>query len=283
MNPEQQFESELETFRKECEAASQFFYGFRAVHEIARSQTHVFRFLNEYPLFWNTVVGALQTSALIALGRIFDQKSPHNLDKVLHIASNNLYIFSKQALGRRKQGNQRETPGWLAAYLQDAHMPTAMDFRRLKRHVKKYRRIYEGNYRDLRHKVYAHKVVSDPAEVQILMAKTKIREMEQLFVFLLKLCESLWELFLNGRKPVLRPLRYSAKRLRSLAAAPGRGRAVHEEITRVVITVNLPLVDGGLVLHREAIHRRVSPVAAPAYKGVSPCAQNSPIPAQLCR
>ena len=235
MDAEQQFENELGIFRKECEAASQYFYAYLAVHEVARHERHVFQFLNENPLFWNTVVGALQMSALIALGRIFDQNSPHNLDKVVRIARDNPDIFSKAVLGRRKQGNQREASGWLDKYLQDACMPTTTDFRRLKRHIKKYRRIYESNYRDLRHKVYAHKVASDPGAIQVLVAKTKIREMEQLFVFLLKMCETLWQLYVNGRKPVLRPLRWSAKSLRRLAAAPGEGRGVHEDITREAV------------------------------------------------
>jgi len=237
MNAEQQFERELETFRKECEEASQFFYAYRAVHEVAKHRTRVVRFLNENPLFWNTVVGALQTSALIALGRIFDQGSAHNLDKVLRIARDNPEIFSKAALGRRKQGNQREAPNWLDECLEGIYVPTTTDFRRLRRHVKNYRRIYESNYRDLRHKVFAHKVASDPAEIQTLVARTDIREMERLFVFLLKLHETLWQLFFNGRKPVLRPLRYSAKRLRSSPFPPSHGRGVHEDITREAVKV----------------------------------------------
>jgi hypothetical protein len=159
------------------------------------------------------------------------------LDKVLRIARDNPEIFSKLALGRRKQGNQREAPDWLDKNLQRVYMPTTTDFRRLKRHVKKYRRIYESNYRDLRHKVYAHKVASDPAEIQALVARTDIREMERLFVFLLKVHETLWQLFFNGRKPVLRPLRYSAKRLRSSQSPPSHGSGVHEDITREAVKV----------------------------------------------
>jgi len=237
MNAEEQFESQLETFRKECEEASQCFYAYLAVHEVAKHKRRVVRFLNENPLFWNTILRALQTSALIALGRIFDQDSPHNLDKVLHIARDNPEIFSKEALGRRKQGNHREAPDWLDECLEGTYMPTTTDFRRLRRHVKNYRRIYESNYRDLRHKVFAHKVASGPAEIQTLVARTDIREMERLFVFLLKLHETLWQLFFNGRKPVLRPLRYSAKRLRSSPSTPSHGRGVHEDITREAVKV----------------------------------------------
>ncbi len=248
MSVEQQFENQLEVFRKECEEATQFFYTFRTVHEVAKAHRHVLRYLNENPLFWNTIVGALQTSSFIALGRIFDQNSPYNLDKVLQIARNNPVMFSKAALGQRKGGNQRERPGWLDRYLQDAYMPTATDFRRLKKHIKKYRRIYESNYRELRHKLYAHKAVSGPAEISALLAKTRIREMEQLFVFLLKLHEALWQLFVNGRKPVLRQLRWSAKRLSNLAAAPSHGGSAHEAITIETVRVLMTCVPQPVVI-----------------------------------
>jgi len=66
-----QFENELEVFRKEAEAASQFFYGYLAIHEVAKHNRAVLRFLNTNALLWNTVAGALQMSALIALHRVF--------------------------------------------------------------------------------------------------------------------------------------------------------------------------------------------------------------------
>jgi len=230
-NAERQFESELEIFRTESEAATQFFYGYLAVHEVAKHHKRVFRLLNQYALFWNTVLGALQTSALIALHRIFNNRSRHNVDSLLRIAETNPFIFSKHALGPRKQGDNQIQPGWLNEYLENAYEPTTEDFRRIRGHVEKYKQIYEAKYAGLRNKVYAHKVASDSAEIQTLVAKTDIREMERLFVFLLKLHETLWQLFVNGRKPVLRPLRYSAKRMRTSPSPTSRGNSVQERIT----------------------------------------------------
>jgi hypothetical protein len=31
----------------------------------------------------------------------------------------------------------------------------------MRKHVIKHRRVYEANYRDIRHKIFAHKAVSD--------------------------------------------------------------------------------------------------------------------------
>jgi AbiU2 len=229
-NVERQFESELDIFRIESETAAQFFYGYLAVHDVAKHHKRVFQMLDQNALFWNTVSGGLQTSALIALGRVFDQGSPHNLDSVLRIAQNSPAVFSKAALAKRRQGNHQQRPEWLNEFLQGAYEPTATDFRRLRTHVKKYRRIYESGYRELRNQVFAHKVASDPAVISAFVAKTNIREMQRLFVFLLKLHDALWKLFVNGRKPVLRPLRYSVTRMRRILSPNSSG--VQESITR---------------------------------------------------
>lgn len=91
--------------------------------------------------------GAMQTAAIIAIGRVFDRGSPHNIDKVMSLN------------------------------------------------------------RDLRHKVYAHRVVGEDQEVEPIVAKTNVREVEHLLLFLLRFYESMWHLFMSGRKPTLRRLR----------------------------------------------------------------------------
>jgi hypothetical protein len=201
--PEAQFERELETFRTEADAGTQFFSAYLAVHNVATDSKPVYRLLNEAPLFWNTNLGALQTSAFIALGRVFDQTSDHNLDKLLNIAEQNPQIFSKAALGHRKQGANPDPPGWLDAYLSGVYEPTPQDFRQLRKCVNKWRKIYKSNYRDIRHKLFAHKEVSDHAETNALFAKTNVGELQSMFTFLGLLYQELWHLFFNGRKPDL--------------------------------------------------------------------------------
>ena len=84
-----QFERELEVFRTEAETGIQFFYAYLTVHAVAAKNEAVYRLLNKAPLFWNTSLGALQTAAFIALGRVFDQNSTHNLDRLLRVAQDN--------------------------------------------------------------------------------------------------------------------------------------------------------------------------------------------------
>lgn len=85
-------------------------------------------------------------------------------------------------------------------------------------------------YRDLRRKVVAHKELTDPAAVSALFAKTNIRELQRLLVFFSRLYVALWQPFFNGKKPTLRPRRYSLKRMRDLPSPPEIGRSVHERI-----------------------------------------------------
>jgi hypothetical protein len=233
-NPEELFANELEVFRTEAESAIQFFYSWLAVHAVAGEHKEVYQLLNRAPLFWNTMLGALQTSTFIALGRVFDQQSTHNLDRLLKIAQSNMVIFSKVSLARRKRAGSSNADEWLGEYLIDVYVPTAVDFRRLRSHVAKRRKIYEQNYRALRHHVFAHKVVSSKEDVQALFARTNIRELQQLLIFMRRLHEALWQLYHNGRKPTLRPARYSVKRIREQPSPEHSGRALQERLTHEI-------------------------------------------------
>lgn len=167
------------------------------------------------------------------LGRVFDSDSPHNVNQVLRIAQDNrALLFSKAALGRRKQASKPERPDWLDDFLQSAHEPTADDFRKIKKKVARWRRIYELNYRDVGHEFFAHKQAAEDAEVAALFSKGTNRELQQLIAFLGSLCHALWELFFNGRKLVLRPARYSLTEIRKRPTPRFfSNRAVQEIIT----------------------------------------------------
>ena len=97
-SPIADFESELALFRTEAESAIQFFYAWDATHAVAAKDKKVVHLLNEAPLFWNTALGALQMSSLVALGRVFDpDQKNHNISRLLSIAHANPDIFSKEA------------------------------------------------------------------------------------------------------------------------------------------------------------------------------------------
>jgi len=252
-DPAIEFEQELDILRTEAETATQFFYAYLTIHAVAGESDPVYRLLNRAALFWNTALGALQTAAFIVLGRIFDQGSPHNIDRVLRIAQKHPDIFSRSALGKRKQGTSSEPPDWLPKYLLESYVPKAADFRRLRAHIRRRRNTYESKYRDLRHKVFAHKEVTDRKALSELFARTNIRELQRLLLFSSSLHEALWQLFFNGRKPVLRPRRYSLKRLRDSPSPAERRDEVQERITHEVEEFLLTVAD--------AVQQRVAGVS----------------------
>ena len=211
--PEQRFIRELEVFRTEAQAGAQFLYAYLSFNSIVSEKKKTYNEVNKTPLFWNTAMGSLQTSFFIVLGRIFDQNSMHNIDRLIKIAQDNKDIFSKKALSKRKKKDSPNADEWIDDYLKSVYEPTAKDFRELRKKVKKFRKIYESNYRDIRHKIYAHKEVTDAEEIQKLFSKTNIRELQRVFVFVNALYDALWELLYNGRKPVLRRMRYSVRNM----------------------------------------------------------------------
>jgi len=100
---EDAFSHELEVFRTEAQSAIQFFYAYLSINAALADNEKALRIVNETPLFWRTNAGALQTSYFIVLGRVFDQSSSHNIDRLLQAAQDNADIFSKEALEARKE------------------------------------------------------------------------------------------------------------------------------------------------------------------------------------
>lgn len=91
-----------------------------------------------------------------------------------------------------------------ADYLVDKHELNADDIRELRRKIASWRRIYEERYRDVRHKIFAHKNASDIGETNELLAKTDVEELKALFAFLSALYVALWESFLQRSRAVAR-------------------------------------------------------------------------------
>ena len=195
--PEQVFLRELDIFRKEVESACQFFYGGLAMNESAYRYANVRRMFNANALWWITVDRALQDAAFIALGRVFDQKSHHGVDRLLRSVERNVTMFSEAAFKRRKPETDL-TPYELRAN----------DVRRFRKQVATHRRIYEKVYGKVRDRVIAHPdLADDDNDTHELFSRTSKAELERLLGFLGALHDALSHLYMNGRKPVIRRYR----------------------------------------------------------------------------
>ena len=228
---EQTFEKELEILCTEAESAAQFLYAYRAIHEVAARRPEVETLLNTAPLFWNTTLDALQISAFITLGRVFDEdKGSHGVARLLRLAIASPQIFTRDALAARRQGNNPAKPEWLDEFMSETYEPSSQDLEFLQDKVSENKMIYKQKYKRIRNKIFAHKDIKGNAEVQALFAQTNILELQTLTLFLQSLYNALWQLFHNGIKPVLREHPHAIADMIGEAIPTGRQVPPHEKI-----------------------------------------------------
>jgi hypothetical protein len=232
--PRAAFEAELETFRKEVDTASQLLYAHFAVHNVAAAKPGVLAALNQHSYFWATALYALQCSGFVALGRVFDQRSPHNVDTVVRLAQRHAFLFSKDELAKRKREGSTNADDWLPVYMADVYVPVADDFRRLRKEVAARRTTYQATCDRIRDGIFAHNEVTDPKAVAELFSKVETRSFQQLLVFLNRLHEALWQLYHNGRKPVLKPMPSSARRMVRTHMKKWQRRTIHQRVVKDV-------------------------------------------------
>jgi hypothetical protein len=182
-----------------------------AIQHAASKSKKLLNRLNRTPTFWITCNAALQSAAYIAIGRVFDRKSPYNVEALIVAMERDLSVFGRHALAERKRDGKAVDPPWLQDYLDKAYYPKRSDVARIRKHIAKYRALYERAFMPVRHQYLAHRQAHGSDKVQQLFAKGKVKELWRLSTFLLRLYSALWELLHNGRKPVLRPIRYSAR------------------------------------------------------------------------
>ncbi len=225
------FEHHLDEFRKDTESGAQFFYAMMAIHGMARENEDIYRTIDSRAMFWNTNVAALQMAFFVILGRIFDQKSHYNIDRLLSFARLNQAVFSIEALADRKRRGSSNADEWLPNYLKGSYKPNDKDFKCLKLYVKKYRGIYEKNYLIIRNKIYAHKELALKSDKDSAFANTRIMELEKIFSFLTHSHEILWQLYHNGEKPRFRRIASSSTRMMRKAVSSYQTQTVQQRIT----------------------------------------------------
>ncbi|MBI5178590.1 MAG: hypothetical protein HZA04_04965 [Nitrospinae bacterium] len=199
MSAEEEFLEKLEVFSVDLESCLQFFQISLTVDATAASDSDLLNAINKAPHFWKTVMGALQTSFFIALGRVFDPDSrSHSIEKLLEYARKNQVIFSKDSLAERKRRDNISEEN-LRAYLSDVHVPSKKDFDELEELLNRLKEVF-GKYQPIRHKVFAHS--DHERDVEALFKNTNIIELEQLVGSLQGFYEALWQMFHNGRNPL---------------------------------------------------------------------------------
>jgi AbiU2 len=191
-------DEEIEIFRKDEESAQQTFFAYIGIRDLIARRPDVHAAINRNAMFWLTMHRALFVSTFVGLGRIFDQDSAHNLDRLLSIVGRNIPELGRDALRQRKE--QVISAEQAAEYVKGKHETTAPDVRALRKEVDQWRKIYAPVYGEIRHHLAHNKGATE--DLDALLARTDIEEMKRMFGFLHALHEGLRELHLNGRNPL---------------------------------------------------------------------------------
>jgi hypothetical protein len=193
-------EAMLTHYRNEVHLATNSFYVWKSINNVAAEDKSYITALNRTPLSWQVITHSLQCTFFIGLGRIFDRdKDSFSIYNLLKGCTENIAEFSRPALRARKCGDEPE-PKWLDEYMASTYEPSADDFVCLDAEVEKWSEIFKSIYKPLRHKIFAHKDIKYLDEAHLLFSKTNIGEIEEMLGFLHAIDRYIWELLHNGRK-----------------------------------------------------------------------------------
>ena len=202
---EKEFIQELNVFRNEVNSALKFLYTELAIHEIASKNKKILKALNSSPTFWNTVLSALQHSTFLTLGRIFDTSpEKHTIHKLFRIVESNKNFFTKDSFKNRwiRNEDKAKINDHLPQYLKTVYVPNDGDFREFKKFIATQNKIYLKLYAPIRHQ-FGHKIYDKSEEVKVLFDKVQVKDLEKFCVRLSGIHEALWQLYNNGRGPLL--------------------------------------------------------------------------------
>ena len=102
-NSEIEFEKRLNALFNDSRACAVFLYTELTIHQLAATNNKTFERINGHSEFWNGILGALQSSAFVALGRIYDDDRHSNSAlQLLRFAEKNIGIFGRSYIERRK-------------------------------------------------------------------------------------------------------------------------------------------------------------------------------------
>lgn len=216
MTNEEKFLEELNIFRNEVMLASKFLYTELAIRNIANKNKKILKALNYSPTFWNIILSALQNSTFITFGRIFDNNGKNSITTLLKTTQKNKNIFTKESFSDRwkKDRDKNQIDHWLPEYLKKVYVIKDNDLVKFGKFIEKQKDIYKKIYRPVRNH-FGHKIYNKNEDVKVLFDKIQINELEKFCVRLDSIHEVLWQLYHNGRGPLL-PIkqgRYSTKNI----------------------------------------------------------------------
>lgn len=208
------FLEKMLVFKRDLDDAIESFFAWHAIYLSLEDLPNALKKLNHNPHIWNRCLDGLFSSSVIALGRLLDSNTNnHRAMGVAAYAIKHAWLFKREELKKRKLKTIGEPPDYLEEYIREAYEPTKIDLGQLQQMVKDCNKLYQSKFRNIRSLVYAHSVEISPADVQRLFSEANSDELREILGKLMVVYGSLWELYINGRKPSLVPLEVSTQDL----------------------------------------------------------------------
>ncbi len=213
---EEEFLRELNFFRNETESLVRYVYSSGALNDVILNNKSVERAVNKNPGFWNSVLFSFTDSMFIVLGRIFDIDNSKGEKYTIHTLFRQIdeskEIFSKEIFSSRWVASHTQMLEYKDKYMEGFYEMSGEDWRKFKKLKSSLTKQYQEFYRPIRDLI-AHRILTDNKQIKIIMDKAPVRDMEKFCTKLRNLHEGLWQLYHNGRGPIvpLKTGKYSSK------------------------------------------------------------------------
>src|SRR6266481_8041363 len=96
-NEEQAVLDALKVFKSQADECISCLYTYLTIHAVASKSPVIRDHVNHNAVFWRTTLRALQSNLLLALGRVFESDTPHNVGTFMRKINENRAAFSRAA------------------------------------------------------------------------------------------------------------------------------------------------------------------------------------------
>ncbi|MBI4595595.1 MAG: hypothetical protein HY730_04360 [Candidatus Tectomicrobia bacterium] len=201
----------LNTLRHEAESTIRAFYALQQFKYLFTNQESVNK-INRNVHFWMIFERSLLTKVFIGIRRLFESKADtFNFQRALNMINNKIEDFQPLALKQRKLGGQKEPLGWIDEYMADVYTPCETDFNVLSKLVRLNSKQMKGLYTEAATKIFAHAIHTETTVINNLLSDTKFDEIENSLNAIWHFYEQVWQMYENGRKPLMQISAYPYK------------------------------------------------------------------------
>jgi AbiU2 len=235
-----QFLDRFKSLEFDSRACCTFVYTELTFDQLADQYKELSDRLTVHAMFWNGIMGGLQTASFAAMGRLYDTRTnTHNVSELLKFVQTYPGIFMKDALRDRKIGNGLPVDE-ATEFANAAFCLEQQDLTVVAGEASIHQAYYQEIVRPIRHQVFAHAGTLTVSERNELFGQLNLKQYQELVLFPLRLHRALRELYHNGRRLTLESAPTAMNEV--LAKLPGDGPYTWEHLhvaERVVAMTNM--------------------------------------------